>query len=206
MPRPRSLTTADLASAALAVIDRAGLSALTMRAVATELGMATMALYRYVADRDTLEALIVDHVLGEIEVTTPADADWRTRLALLLERMRAAVSAHPAMAPLVPRHRHASAAALRWMEATLAALAEGGFRGRDRVIAQRTLVAFLLGFLENEHYGAIAGSGTAAIAALPAADYPHLTETAARAREITAAAEFGGGLEILLRGLESSRG
>jgi AcrR family transcriptional regulator len=151
VPRPRSLTTADLSAAALAVIDRAGLSGLTMRAVAAELGMATMALYRYVADREALEVLIVDRVLGEIDVSTPVDAPWRAQLALLLERMRAAVAAHPATAPLVPRHRHASPAALRWMDATLAALTAGGFTGRERVIAQRTLVAFLLGCLENEH-------------------------------------------------------
>ena len=38
-----------------------------MRAVAAELGMATMALYRYVSDRDALEALIVEQVLGGID-------------------------------------------------------------------------------------------------------------------------------------------
>ena len=115
--------------------------------------------------------------------------------------MRAAVAAHPAMAPLVPRHRHVSAAALRWMDATLAALADGGFEGRERVIAQRTLVAFLLGYLENEHYAAIGGSGTAMIAAIAAADYPHLVDAAAQAREISSEEEFSGGVEIVLRGL-----
>ncbi|MEV5648887.1 TetR/AcrR family transcriptional regulator C-terminal domain-containing protein [Nocardia sp. NPDC052254] len=201
MPRPRSLTAADLSSAALAVIDRGGPAALTMRAVAAELGMATMALYRYVADRDALEALIVEQVLSGIDTGTPADADWRTCLGLLLDRMRAAVAAHPAMAPLVPRHRHASAAALRWMDATLAALADGGFEGRERVIAQRTLVGFLLGHLENEHYAAIGGSGTAVIASIAPAEYPYLVEAAARAREIAPEEEFRGGVEILLRGL-----
>ncbi len=201
MPRPRSLTAEDLSSAALAVIDRGGLPALTMRAVATELGMATMALYRYVADRDALEALVVDRVLSEIDVGTPAGTEWRTRLSLLLERMRAAVAAHPATAPLVPRHRHTSASALRWMDATLAALTDGGLDGSERVIAQRTLVGFLLGYLENEHYAAIGGSGTAAIAAMPVADYPYLARTAAQAREISPEEEFRGGVEILLRGL-----
>ncbi|MFF0496237.1 TetR/AcrR family transcriptional regulator [Nocardia aobensis] len=201
MPRPRSLTDADLSTAALAVIDRAGLPGLTMRAVAAELGMATMALYRYVADREALEVLIVDRVLGDVDVSTPVDAGWRAAIAVLLERMRAAVAAHPAAAPLVPRHRHASPAALRWMDATLAALTAGGFTGRERVIAQRTLVAFLLGCLENEHHAAIGGAGTAAITTLPPADYPYLIETAAQARDMSAEEEFRGGLEIVLRGL-----
>src|SRR5476651_2571201 len=52
MPRHRSLTDTDVAVAALAVIDRGGLDAFTMRAVAAELGMATMSIYRYVSNRE----------------------------------------------------------------------------------------------------------------------------------------------------------
>jgi AcrR family transcriptional regulator len=64
VPRPRSLTPDQLAVAALAVIDRDGLAGLTMRAVATQLGVSTMGLYRYVRDRRELEALVVELVLG----------------------------------------------------------------------------------------------------------------------------------------------
>ncbi|WP_378734144.1 TetR/AcrR family transcriptional regulator C-terminal domain-containing protein [Nocardia brasiliensis] len=201
MPRPRSLTKSDLGAAALAVIDRDGLSGLTMRAVAKELRMATMALYRYVADRAELEVLVVDEVLVGLDVSTPAEAAVRDRLSLLLERMRAAISAHPATVPLVPRHRKSSTATLGWMEAMLSVLAEGGFAGRDRVIAQRTLVAFLLGFLQNEHYASINAPETAAIARLSPDTYPMLTETAAQARKMSVDDEFRGGLEIVLRGL-----
>ncbi|MFI9510473.1 TetR/AcrR family transcriptional regulator C-terminal domain-containing protein [Nocardia sp. NPDC052566] len=201
MPRPRSLSTTDLVSATLAVIDRGDLSALTMRAVANELNMATMSLYRYVADRGELELLVVDQVLGAVDISTPPDAEWRARVALLVDRMRAAISAHPAIAPLVPRHRHDSTSAMRWMNAMLGALADGGFHGRARVIAQRTVIAFLLGFLENQHYAAIGGRGTAVLAKLPAEEYPFLAATAAEARKLVAEDEFRGGLEIVLRGL-----
>ncbi|PXX68432.1 TetR family transcriptional regulator [Nocardia tenerifensis] len=201
MPRPRSLTKSDLGAAALAVIDRDGLSALTMRAVAKELRMATMALYRYVADREELENLVIDVMLADLDVSTPADSPWRDRVTTLLHRMRAAVSAHPATVPLMPRHRERSAATLRWMEAMLAVLTEGGFAGAERVIAQRTLVAFLLGFLQNEHYASINAPATAAIAQLSPDEYPTLTETAAQARKMSVTDEFHGGLAIVLRGL-----
>ncbi|WP_107659407.1 TetR/AcrR family transcriptional regulator [Nocardia suismassiliense] len=205
MPRPRSLTKSDLGVAALAVIDRDGLSALTMRAVAKELRMATMALYRYVSDREELEILVVDEVLAGIDVSTPDDSHWRDRLTTLLERMRAAISAHPATVPLVPRHRKNSTATLRWMEAMLAVLTEGGFEGADRVIAQRTLVAFLLGSLENEHYASINAPATTAIAQLSPEQYPTLTATAAQARKMSVDEEFRGGLAIVLRGLAAGR-
>ncbi|WP_280494799.1 TetR/AcrR family transcriptional regulator [Nocardia farcinica] len=201
MPRPRSLTGADLVRAALAVIDRDGLSALTMRAVAKELGMATMALYRYVPDRDGLERLIVDSLFESVDVCVPADTPWRERVILLLDRLRAAVAAHPETVPLLLAHRQSSPTSLRWMEAMLGVLTEAGFDGAERVIAQRTLVAFLLGFLQNEHYASVRGRGTAVIAELPEADYPHLTATARTALRIAPDEEFRGGAQIVLRGL-----
>ncbi|MGW0245605.1 TetR/AcrR family transcriptional regulator [Nocardia goodfellowii] len=205
MPRPRSLTTADLATAALAVLDREGLPGLTMRAVAKELRVATMALYRYVPDRDRLEVLVVDQVLGGVDLSVPP-GDWRDRLRTLLDRMRVAVSAHPAVVPLVMRHRQSALATLHIIEAMLGVLAAAGFTGRDRVLAQRTVIAYLLGFLQNEHYAALSGPGTAAMAGLAAADYPYLTETAAQARRLTATEEFHGGLDIVLRGLTPASG
>lgn len=201
MPRPRSLTAADLATAALAVLDRAGLSALTMRAVAKELGTATMALYRYVADREALEVLIVDQVYAAIDSSLPPGVSWREGLTILLERSRAAVAAHPETVPLVLRHRQSAPNSLRMIETMLAVLADGGFAGRDRVLAQRTLVAFLLGALQNEHYAALSGQGTATMAALDADTFPLLTETASEARTISSDDEFRTGLDIVLRGL-----
>ena len=52
----------QLASAALTVIDRDGLSGFTMRAVAQQLRMSTMAVYRYVQNRHELEELVLEHV------------------------------------------------------------------------------------------------------------------------------------------------
>jgi AcrR family transcriptional regulator len=200
VPRPRSLTSARLASAALAVIDRDGLDALTMRTVARELGMATMSLYRYVADRAELEALVVDHVLAGVDVSPP-DGEWRARLATLMSRLRAAVTEHPGTVPLLLRHRHSSPASLRWIEATLTVLTSAGFRGRDRVVAQRTVVSFLLGVLQNDYYGPLSGPGTAAMTRLSTEDYPLLTETAAEGRSLAAEEEFDRGLDVVLRGL-----
>lgn len=198
MPRPRSLTTDRLATATLTVIDRDGLDALTMRTVAKELGMATMSLYRYVNDKDELEALVVEHVLAGISLTVPP-GDWPSRVTELLTRMRDAVVAHSSMVPLMLRHRHSAPSSLAWVEATLAVLTDAGFTGERRVVAQRTIVSYLLGALESDHYGPLAGAGTAAMAMQE--KFPLLAETAATARDVPSAVEFHRGLEIVLRGL-----
>ncbi|MFI7358598.1 TetR/AcrR family transcriptional regulator [Streptomyces avidinii] len=203
MPRPRSLTPDQLAGAALAVIDREGLAGLSMRAVAVELGISTMALYRYVADRGELEALVVELVLGAVDSTPPplTAGPWRARVTLLVDRMRDTVGAHPAVLPLTMTHRHRSPAVLRWGETVLGVLGEAGLGAEQRIIALRALLAYVIGAIQQEHLGALSGAGTAAIAELPADEYPYLTEAALGARALTQDREFHGGLTLLLDGL-----
>ncbi|MFI1459197.1 TetR/AcrR family transcriptional regulator [Nocardia carnea] len=200
MPRPRSLTDEQLVAAALSVIDRDGLPGLTMRAVARDLGIATMGLYRYVADRQALEILVVDHIFRTVDLALPP-LNWAERIRILMERLRVAVAAHPAVVPLVLRHRQAAPGSLLLIETMLAALTEGGLTGIDRVVAQRTLIGQLLGFLQNEHYAALSGPGTVTLSELSPDRYPHLSGTAADARTLPPAEEFRRGLDIVLRGL-----
>jgi AcrR family transcriptional regulator len=200
VPRPRSLTDDQLVAAALAVVDRDGLPALTMRAVARELGVATMGLYRYVADRQALELLVVDHVFRSVDTSLP-DAGWQERVRVLLDRVRVAVARHPALVPLVLRHRQAAPGSLRLIETMLSVLTDGGLDGADRVLAQRTLIGHLLGFLQNEHFAALSGPGTIVMSELSPDDYPLLARTAADARSVPPDEEFRRGLDIALRGL-----
>jgi AcrR family transcriptional regulator len=188
-----------LATAALAVIDRQGLAALTMRAVAGELGMSTMGLYRYVTDREQLESLVVDLVLTPVDATPPRGS-WQRRITVLVDRIRAAVSAHPAVVPLLLTSRHRSTALVGWGETILGILTDAGLTGKPRVIAFRALVSYVIGALQSEHLGPLSGPGTAALAALPSASYPHITDNAGLASTMTATEEFHGGLTLLLRG------
>jgi AcrR family transcriptional regulator len=198
------LTQADIAGAALAVIDREGLAGLSMRRVAEELGVGTMSLYRYVESRDELEDLVVDRAMGGIDVAVSPRAAWTTKVTTLAQRARDAAGAHPAVVPLLLTRRHRTIGSLAWGEAVLAALRDAGLRGKDRTIAFRTILAYILGAVQAEHLGPLAGGGTAAIAALDPHEYPHLTDAARYATGISADDEFRRGLTIVLRGLSSS--
>ena len=205
MPRPRSLTPADLTVAALQVIDRDGLTALSMRAVATELGVGTMSLYRYVKDREALERMVVDQVLATVETDLAPRTPWNLQIAQLAERMRNAVGAHPSIVPLLMLHRHASHEVQRCAEAFLRALAQGGFAGEQSVIALRTLVSYLNGALQAQHLGPLDGAGTEAMAELSGDEYPLLSATARAAQRLGPDKEFRGGIAIVLQGLECIR-
>jgi AcrR family transcriptional regulator len=201
MPRPRSLTDDDIAAAALAVIDRDGLGALSMRSVGAELGMATMSLYRYVTDREQLEGLVVEHVLAGVDLTPPRRGPWTRQVAVLLDRVREAVARHPEVVPLTMTHRHSVPGSVRLGEALLGVLTPAGFSGEHRVIALRSLLSYLTGAIQLEHFGPLSGTGTEALAALPPAQFPLLAETARQARHLGAADEFRRGLDVLLAGL-----
>jgi AcrR family transcriptional regulator len=201
MPRPKSLSLDDIAAAALALIDRDGLAPLSMRTVAEELGMGTMSLYRYVTDRAHLECLVVDRVLSGVDTELPVRLGWRARLTLLVERARAAVSAHPALIPLLLVHRSQSQHSTRWGEAVLRVLADAGFSAPRRVIAFRTVLAYLIGALQLMALGALSGAGTRALAELPESEFPLLAETARHALHVDAETEFRQGLALVIRGL-----
>ncbi|WP_435280018.1 TetR/AcrR family transcriptional regulator C-terminal domain-containing protein [Streptomyces sp. 1222.5] len=203
MPRPRSLTPDQLASAALAVIDRDGLAALSMRAVAQELGMSTMGLYRYVEDRGELERLVVERVLHDVDTGTPDPAaSWREQVSVMARRLRDTVGAHPEVVPLTVAHRHHSLGVLRWSETVLAVLTAAGLEGERRVVALRCLLSYVIGAIQLEHLGPLSGPGTTAIARLSPTDFPLMTRTARDARDVGADQEFLGGLTMLLDGLE----
>lgn len=207
MPRPRSLTPVLLAKAALAVIEREGPEGLSMRAIADELGMGTMSLYRYVQGREQLEALVVDLVLdpdhGGPDLDVSRARSWIDKATALAVRAHAIATAHPALAPLLLARRHASIHSLRWGEALLGVLAEAGFAGERRAIAFRTIVAYVFGAVQLQQLGPLGGKGTAAIAALPSDDFPLLAETARSARKISRDAEFLSGLRLVLRGISA---
>jgi AcrR family transcriptional regulator len=94
--RQPSLTRARIADAALAIADREGFAAVSMRRIATELGVGTMTLYHYVRTKDDLVALMDDALMKEVLV--PADSlpyDWRAALSEIARRTRAIFTRHP---------------------------------------------------------------------------------------------------------------
>lgn len=200
MPRPKSRSSDEVTNAAIAVLDRDGIAQLSMRNVARELEMSVMALYRYVNDREELEQLVAERLLSSLRVEV-GDGLWTDQVFTLVERVRSAAAAHPEAIPLLLRHRHDTPSSLRWIERMLGVLADAGFEGTSRVVAQRTIVHFLVGSIQTQRQSSLPGAGTTAMAGLSSNDYPNLVETAGIARRVSPDEEFQRGLTSLLAGL-----
>lgn len=79
-PKP-GLSLERIVDAAVQVATAEGLPAVSMGRVATELSAATMSLYRYVAAKDELLALMVDAAMGSSLDDEIPDGDWRAGLS-----------------------------------------------------------------------------------------------------------------------------
>ncbi|SDJ77959.1 TetR/AcrR family transcriptional regulator [Nonomuraea jiangxiensis] len=101
-PAPRqTLSPERIATAAVGVADAEGIEAITMRRLATELGVAPMAAYRYVSGKDDLLQLMVDHVYTELEPPEEGTG-WREALRLIALRTRELMLRHLWLAQLPP--------------------------------------------------------------------------------------------------------
>ncbi|MFD3418731.1 TetR/AcrR family transcriptional regulator C-terminal domain-containing protein [Streptomyces decoyicus] len=82
--RPREtdsgLSRESVVRAGVKVADAEGLRALSMRRVAAEFGVSSMALYRHVAGKDELVLLMADAAFHDIELPEPAPDGWRARM------------------------------------------------------------------------------------------------------------------------------
>jgi AcrR family transcriptional regulator len=80
-PAPDQALALDrIVVAAVSVADTEGLAAVSMRRVATELDVATMALYRYVKDKDDLVLQMMDLVMAGLELPDLPVTSLRERL------------------------------------------------------------------------------------------------------------------------------
>lgn len=92
-PRQR-VSVDEVVTTAVSLADGRGLGAVSMRALAAELGVGPMTLYTYVPTRDVLVALMVDQVAGDSPMPGPATT-VRESLIGVARTLRAEYLAHP---------------------------------------------------------------------------------------------------------------
>jgi AcrR family transcriptional regulator len=126
-PAKAPLSREAVVDAGLSVLRRAGIDAVTMRAVAAELDTGAASLYVYVANRQELLNQMFDAVAAEVELgPEPDPARWREQLEALLTRAREAMDRHPGIARVPLANIPTGPFALRLAERLLAIVRAGG--------------------------------------------------------------------------------
>lgn len=136
---------------ALRLIDRGGLAACTMRAVARELDVQAMSLYWHVKDKNALMDGVIVHVLRDIADAPMSEHDWPDDIRAFARRFRALMAAHPNVAPLLAQRPTSSYIAAKGAAVTtITNLERVGFSRAEAIDVARTAVRFVFGFAITE--------------------------------------------------------
>jgi AcrR family transcriptional regulator len=213
----RALSLDAIAAAGVAVADREGLAAVSMKRVADELGSKPMSLYRYLGSKEELLALMIDRA-GGVPPSPPPGETWRAGLERWARHYRDALQAHPwavrvpiSGPPVTPNQ-------IRWLEDALGSLRDTPLSGQEKL----SVVLLVSGFVRNDASLEADIDEAAARAGVPVeqfmvgygqligrltdpAEFPHLhaaVATGALDDDDDLAVEFAFGLQRVLDGIE----
>jgi AcrR family transcriptional regulator len=192
------LTREKIAAAALAIADREGFEAVSMRRVAEDLQVGTMSLYYYVKSKDDLVAVMDDALMGEALLPS-LPRDWRRAMMEIAKHTHTVFIRHPwalvAMLSAPPGIN-----AMRHMEQCLAALAETSMTARQKITLLAMVDDFVFGHALREAAADAAIDIEFGAAQLAAGNFPRLTEVFGGGRIDADKDRFERGLRALLGG------
>ncbi|MFV2177142.1 TetR/AcrR family transcriptional regulator [Actinomadura sp. LOL_016] len=218
--RDRRLTRARIVARAVEVLDAEGGRGLSMRRVASELGVTAGSLYWYVATKSELIELAHDEVLGEVLDAVRTDVtrgDWRAEVGGLARANRAMLRRHPWVLAGLADLPALGPNALALAEAGLAALDRAGFTGPAGDAALAAVNDQVVGAVvaETAWRASLAHAGDADAREVGehfrrvAGEHPHLAARADMPGEVDVTAEcerrFAFALDCLLDGLAARR-
>ena len=129
---PRAaFTPEEVVHIAMEIADADGLGAVTMNAVASRLGLTTMAVYRYFPNKEALYDAIIDTGMGLPPTEPDPPGDWRASVGRWSHAKRAMLVSRPWLAELPFVAAPHGPNWLSWLEALARALARSGLPAAD---------------------------------------------------------------------------
>ncbi len=142
-PRP-ARSVQEIVDAAVAVADAEGIDAVSMARVAQEVGFSTMALYRYVPNKEALLQLMWN-AGGASMISEEIEGEgWRSRLGSWAMIQRRAAGRHPWIARMPIANPPLAPNALRHLERGMAAFEGTQVPGGERIQVLGIISAYVL--------------------------------------------------------------
>jgi AcrR family transcriptional regulator len=197
--------------AALAMVDKGGLEALSMRKLAAELGVEAMSLYNHVKSKDDIVAGMLDIVAGEIEFPE-GDLEWRQALRARTIAAHKAFVRRPWAARIWMSTTTPSMDRFAQGDAVLRCLREAGLPATTIYSAYHALDGYALGYALQRLDFPYSRKELNRLAKdflhqFPVDDYPDFAEHVQQHLnpEFTSTDSFEFGLDLILDGLERLR-
>ena len=212
--RAPAITREALAAAALTVLERDGLDALSMRRVAAELDVQAASLYWHVRNKEELLDLLADAVLAGIDLDVPG-GPWRERMRVMAHRYRAHLKSRRDAVRVIGGRFVVGPHSAALMDRALGVFREGGFSPAGAAAGLYLVsVVYVQGFVlqETGPLRAIEANGGSPkqamaavaeeLAALRPGAFPSLMEATGYLVTLNLDDRFAWGLEVVLDGLE----
>jgi AcrR family transcriptional regulator len=213
----RALTTEAIVEVAVRICDSERIDSLTIRRLASELGVGTMTLYSYFRSKEEILDGVADYVLGSFEVPPvdrhSAEQTVRSLAYALLGMMRR----HPSVVYLMASRTTTSAKSMKGaMDDVIGALRAAGFPDEDAVRVYAALVIYALGFasyqlprqwgLPGDDAAELRRQRTHFYAALPRDEFPNLVDLSEMVTTMASDEQFEFGLDALVAGFRATVG
>ena len=197
----------------LTIVDSDGLEGLTIRKLASALGVTPMAIYRHYKNKTEIEDELVDLVVGDYDVTNHEAGDWREWLAKSYLLMRKALCEHPGIIPLLNGATYKAGNALAVMEKMLDVLCQAGLPAERAARLFHAAMAYTIGAVVLMGHGsALADTDgdeeeqlrqrKARYEVLSRNQYPKVVELAAQIASSSEDAQFLAGLRQIIEAFE----
>lgn len=199
------LTRERIVRVALALVDRDGLNALSMRRLGAELGVVPMAIYYYIPNKDALLDAIVGEVIAEIDFTKDdPSASPEDRILCAAKAYRDALLSHLLAVPLVFSRQLSTGTAMKPMEFLVGILRDAGLEPIEAFAGMNAIAASVRGAVSMVVHGRHEPPGAPELAEFgerfPAEQFPNLHAAVLSApTSFERAFEFG--IRALARGL-----
>ncbi len=138
--RRTSVTRDQLFRRALAIVDAEGLSALTMRRLAADVGIEAASLYHHVRSKEALLDGALGVMRAQMTFEEPLPTDWRELMEVVFLRYLQILTEHPHMLPLAGRHVPGEPAE------GLVHLVRQGLSEDEAVALWQSIIGFVVGF------------------------------------------------------------
>ena len=205
--RPPTTSRPEILHAARGIIDRDGWQKLTIRRLATELGVGATTIYHHVRDKQDLLVQVLDYYADRIE-RPELPADPRERILVAATTMHDAIAAWPQVAELLTTDDLMGESALWMIDAIVGGAIECGRTPEQAAELYRGIWYYTIGeILVRANAGRRAEDDRpryrdTVFENLDASQYPNLAVLGeATGRRVTARDTFGHGLRALVDGL-----
>src|SRR3954447_12591020 len=146
-PEVQPVSRDRVLDAAMDIVERDGVEGLTMRRLASDLGVAPTAIYWHVGNRHELLGQLVDRIIEDVGAVAPTGRTPTTRIVSIARALRSHLLERPHLVGLVNEHGRTAVMFLPAQSALARELSSAGLSAKQAAMLLRSVLFCVVGFV-----------------------------------------------------------